>query len=146
MWDTTTWNAWNWNYLLAHLVGMMGKLRVTEAFKSAPSSPRMLFSCSFFGQISHVKNTSGHPCLFCPLLLREDLCLASTMLSRRSPFLSHSYSHHFSFNLPFPPLSLSLMPLFLLSFFSIIRRNFSETAERNLLKVSFHWIWWSRRR
>lgn len=97
------------------LPGMKCKLRVTEAFKSAPSSPRMLFSCSFFGQISHVKNTPEHLYLFCPLLLREDLCLATTMLSRRSSLLSHSHSHYFSLNLYFP-LSLLCFPFFILFF------------------------------
>lgn len=117
----------------------MCELRVTEAFKSAPFSPRMLCSCSFFGQISQVKNTPRHPCLFCLFLLRKDLCLATTMLSRRSSFLSHCYLHHLSLNLFFFPLSLSLMSSFLLFFFSIIARNVSETSEQNLLKISFHW-------
>lgn len=94
------------------LLDVMCKMRITEAFKSVPSSPRMLFSCSFFGQISHVKNTPGQPRLFSSLLLRENLCLATTILSHRFSLLSHS--HHFSLKFFFPSF-LSLTSFFLFS-------------------------------
>lgn len=122
-------------HLLACLVllGTVCKLRVTEAFKSAPSSSRMLFSCSFFGQISHVKNTPGHPCLFCPLLFREDLCLATTMLSRCSFFLSQSHSHNFSVNLPLSPSLIS--PIFIL--FLSHRKKYQRNSRAKSVKGIF---------
>jgi len=96
-------------YLLI-LLGMMCKLRVTEAFKSAPFSPHMLFSCSFFGQISHVKNTGIHIPVFSVFFCFKDLWLQCF-----HAFSFLSYSH--SLNLPCSSLSSSLMFSFFLSFF-----------------------------